>query len=94
MAAPVPRDAGLLSAPQSEALFAALRGRLGLLGGDAPAAAAAALDRLEELCRDRRRLAEQERLHRWLHSWLLLHVPLSAALLVLSAAHVVTALYY
>jgi hypothetical protein len=94
LAAPMEREAVLLSAAQSESLFAALRGRLGLLGDHAPATAAAALDRLEELCRDRRRLAEQERLHRWLHSWLLLHIPLSAALLVLGVAHVVTALYY
>ena len=44
--------------------------------------------------RERRRLAEQERLHGWLHGWLLLHIPLSAALLVLGVAHAVTALYY
>jgi hypothetical protein len=56
--------------------------------------ASAALDRLEELVRDRRRLAEQERVWRWLHGWLVLHVPLSAALLVLGVVHVIMSLYY
>jgi hypothetical protein len=36
----------------------------------------------------------QDKLHRWLHGWLLLHVPLSAALLVFAAAHIVTAMWY
>ena len=61
-------------------------------GASAPGVTA--LDELEALCRERRRLAEQERLHGWLHGWLLLHIPLSAALLVLGVAHAVTALYY
>jgi hypothetical protein len=81
----------------SDTLFSALRTRLGLRRGgpaDGPDPVAAALDRLEELCRERRRLAEQDRLHRWLHAWLLVHVPLSAALLVLGVVHAVTALYY
>jgi hypothetical protein len=74
---------------RAETLFSALRRRVGSRGGDA---AATALDRLEELCRDRRRLAEQEHMYRWLHAWLLLHVPLSAALLVLGVVHAVLAL--
>jgi hypothetical protein len=49
---------------------------------------------LEDLCEERRQLAEQERLHQWLHAWLLCHIPLSAVLLVLGVAHVVSALYY
>src|SRR5262249_39051968 len=49
---------------------------------------------LQELCARRRQLAEQSRLYRWLHLWLLLHVPLSVALLVLGVAHVVMSLYY
>ena len=52
------------------------------------------MDKLATLCEERRVLAEQERIHFWLHSWLILHVPLSVALLVLGVAHVVTALYY
>ncbi len=56
--------------------------------------AAAWLDALEELCVQRGRLRVQERVHRWLHGWLLLHVPLSAALLILTIAHIVMSLYY
>jgi hypothetical protein len=89
LAAPAPRRSPLLSDLRSETFFSALRRRLGSRGGDA---SANALDRLEELCRDRRRLAEQEHMYRWLHGWLLLHVPLSAALLVLGTVHAVVAL--
>ncbi|GIW81133.1 MAG: hypothetical protein KatS3mg105_2940 [Gemmatales bacterium] len=52
------------------------------------------LAELEQLCEERRLLAEQERLHHWLHGWLLLHIPLSLALLFLGLAHAFTALYY
>jgi hypothetical protein len=52
------------------------------------------VSQMRTLCDERRLLAEQERLHGWLHGWLLVHVPLSVALLVLSIAHVVMALYY
>jgi len=34
------------------------------------------------------------RLHRWLHGWLLLHIPLSLALILLGAVHAVMALRY
>lgn len=53
-----------------------------------------ALVELEALCDKRRQLAEQERLHHWLHAWLLMHVPLSLMLLFLGLLHVVTALYF
>lgn len=52
------------------------------------------LNRLKTICDERRLLAEQERLHGWLHGWLLVHVPLSVALLVLGAVHAVASLYY
>jgi len=94
LTAPVPRRAKLLSDIRSDALFTVLRARLGLRATDSTGPAALALDQLEDLCRERRRLTEQERIHRWLHAWLLLHIPLSAALLVLGVAHAVTALYY
>ena len=41
-----------------------------------------------------RRLAEQERFYRWLHGWLLVHVPLSMTLLLLSLVHAVISLRY
>jgi len=53
-----------------------------------------ALAQLETLCTERRLLAEEERLHRWLHAWLLVHVPLSFVLLLLGAAHAFFAIYY
>jgi hypothetical protein len=52
------------------------------------------LNELIDLCRERRQLRQQERLHWWLHAWLTLHIPLSVAVLVLGVAHVVTALYF
>ena len=52
------------------------------------------LSDLEAICEERRQLALQSRLHLWLHCWLLLHAPLSMALLLLAAAHAVIALRY
>jgi hypothetical protein len=52
------------------------------------------LARLEEYCNERRRLARQESLHRLLHGWLYVHVPLSAALMVMMITHAVMTLYY
>ncbi|HKY33549.1 MAG TPA: hypothetical protein VJV23_13540 [Candidatus Polarisedimenticolia bacterium] len=49
---------------------------------------------LAQIGEERRQLAVQERLHRWLHGWLFVHVPLSWALLVLTAAHAVMTLSY
>ena len=94
LAAPAPRRSRLMSDLWTETHVSALRRRLGLRSSGTADDASAALDRLEELCRDRRRLAEQERMWRWLHGWLLLHVPLSAALLILGVVHVVMSLYY
>lgn len=52
------------------------------------------LDRLQALCDEARQLAVQRRLHGWLHHWLFVHAPLSLALLVLAAVHIVFALRY
>ena len=49
---------------------------------------------LEATCDERRQLRDQKRLHHWLHGWLLLHIPLSLALLLLGTAHAVIALRY
>jgi hypothetical protein len=49
---------------------------------------------LEDLCGRRRQIAIQERLHHWLHAWLLIHIPLSLALLVLGLTHIVMSLYW
>jgi hypothetical protein len=76
----------LRSAARSAGLFADLAAR-------APAAAGT-VRRLEELCADRRQYDAQVRVHWWLHNWQLVHLPLSVALCVVLAAHVVTALKY
>jgi hypothetical protein len=49
---------------------------------------------LEEICEERRQLLVQRRLHLWMHTWLLIHVPLSFAFLVLTAVHAVLSLRY
>jgi hypothetical protein len=49
---------------------------------------------LERICDEVRQLHLQRRLHRWLHGWLFIHVPLSMALLVLTIAHVIVSLRY
>ncbi|HVR83571.1 MAG TPA: hypothetical protein VMU54_04620 [Planctomycetota bacterium] len=53
-----------------------------------------ALKDLEGICEERRQLATQERLHHWLHGWLLVHIPLSYALLLLSFVHGVVSVRY
>jgi hypothetical protein len=52
------------------------------------------LQELEAICDERRQLAEQKRLHHWLHGWLLVHVPLSMALLLLALVHAVMSIRY
>jgi hypothetical protein len=52
------------------------------------------LDELERVCREMRQKSRQVRLHRLLHDWLLVHIPLSTALLALTPVHIVAALYY
>lgn len=49
---------------------------------------------LEIVCEERRQLLTQKKLHAWLHGWLLIHVPLSYALLLLGVAHAVGSLRY
>jgi hypothetical protein len=51
-----------------------------------------ALEHLENSCDQRRQFERQRTLHRWLHGWLLVHIPATLVLLVLFVAHVVMAL--
>ena len=83
-----PRSSPLLNPLQAEARFGKLRQLAGMDEWDEQ------LRQLATLCEERRLWRDQERLHFWLHAWLLLHVPLSVALLVLGIAHVVCSLYY
>lgn len=52
------------------------------------------LDDLENICEEKRQLDKQGRLHKILHGWLLVHIPLSYALLLLGAVHAVVALKF
>jgi hypothetical protein len=53
-----------------------------------------ATKRLEQMCEEERQLRRQSMLHHWLHGWLLMHVPLSFALLLLGCVHAIVALRY
>ncbi len=53
-----------------------------------------AIDALKDICDQRRQLAAQKQLHFRLHWWLLVHVPLTAVLLVLLAMHAWLAFIY
>lgn len=52
------------------------------------------LNRLQTMCDERRQLGRQARLHFWLHVWLLVHIPITVALLILGVAHAVMSVYY
>jgi len=84
---PKSRGRRLADKAQASSVFASLRTLL-------PAAAHNTLSDLEEICDEARQLLRQERLHRLLHGWLLLHIPLSLALILLGTVHAVMALRY
>jgi len=84
----VPSGTHSLADPiMSAARFAALRSAL------SPALEPAIAD-LESLCEEERQLLRQERLHRLLHGWLIVHVPLSFALMALAIVHIFMALRF
>lgn len=77
----------LASAQRSAAAFIPIRTLV-------PPAVHEALKDLEIICEERRQLATQEKLHRWLHGWLIVHIPLSYSLLLLSLVHAIAAVRY
>jgi hypothetical protein len=79
------RGRRLADEARAATVFAGLRTLL-------PTAVHDVLTDLENICDEARQLLRQERLHRWLHGWLLLHIPLSLALILLGAVHAVMAL--
>jgi hypothetical protein len=85
---PYRRSFALAAPAGAQVLVATVRGVSRADGVQAPAS------ELGELCEVRRQLGEQQRLHRWLHGWLLIHVPLSWVLLVLVLVHALWSLYY
>jgi len=72
---------------QAEALFAALKNRLSK-------EAHPVVDRLADLCEQRRQFDLESRLHLWLHTWLVAHVAFSVGLTILMVVHAVLALKY
>src|SRR5262249_24835523 len=59
-----------------------------------PAGLHETINNLEQLCEEERQLRRQVTFDYWLHGWLMLHVPLSLALLLLGFAHAIMALHY
>ena len=84
---PKQRGTRLADADRAPSAFSGLRTLM-------PAAAHGTLEDLEDICDEARQLMRQEQLHRWLHGWLLVHIPISLALIVLGAVHAVMALRY
>lgn len=52
------------------------------------------VDDLEDICEEKRDLDRQSRMHHFLHGWLLAHIPLSIALVIMGGIHAVMALRY
>ena len=81
------REMNLGRAPQAQKMFQQFRVLL-------PPELHSNLDDLENICEEKRQLDQQSRLHKILHGWLLVHIPLSYALLLLGAVHAVVALKF
>ena len=84
---PGARGSALGDAAQARSAFAQLRTLV-------PASLHTTIEDLEGICEEERQLTLQSHLHLWLHGWLLLHIPLSLALILLGAVHAVMALRY
>jgi len=82
---PKKRGQRLADGARAASVFANLRTVL-------PVAAQGTVADLEDICDEARQLLQQERMHRSMHAWLLLHIPLSLALILLGAVHAVMAL--
>jgi hypothetical protein len=81
------RGTSLSNSAQARTMFQQLRVLL-------PQNLHSSVDDLENICEEKRQLDRQSRLHRILHGWLLVHIPLSYALLLLGAVHAVMALKF
>jgi hypothetical protein len=84
-----PRQLGLRlgDADKAHGAFSGLRTLM-------PQAAQSTVQDLEDICDEARQLVRQERLHHLLHGWLLVHIPISLALILLGAVHAVMAFRY
>lgn len=61
---------------------------------ETPLALHDAINDLQSITDERRQLNRQRQIHYWLHGWLWVHIPLSAALLILTVVHIFVALAY
>jgi hypothetical protein len=84
---PSASNSRLRDAAKARVAFAQLRTLL-------PASMHTTIEDLEGICEEERQLTRQSQLHLWLHGWLLLHIPLSLALIVLGAVHALMALRF
>jgi len=84
---PKMRGSRLSDADRAHGAFAGLQTLM-------PEAAQATVHDLEDICDEARQLVRQEQLHHLLHGWLLVHIPISLALILLGAVHAVMALRY
>lgn len=82
-----PRGMALAEPLRAKGMFQQLRILL-------PSALHSTTDNLETICEEKRQLDLQRRYHLVLHGWLLVHIPLSYAVLLLGAVHAVMALRY
>jgi len=81
------RTMAVSDAAGASAYFTGLRNTLDPAASDV-------VDLLEDYCDQRRQFERQLRLHRWLHGWLLVHLPLSIILIVLMFVHAYLALKF
>ena len=80
-------DGDFATPTTSTAVFDSLRRML-------PKPIHAVLEDLESICEEERQLSRQRKIYHLLHGWLLVHVPVSIALLVLGGIHAIVALRY
>jgi hypothetical protein len=80
-------DGDFATPTKSTAVFDSLRSML-------PKPVHAVLEDLESICEEERQLSRQRKIYHLLHGWLLVHVPVSIALLVLGGIHAIVALRY
>jgi len=81
------RGSALGDAAQARSAFSQLRTLV-------PAPLHTTIEDLEGICEEERQITLQSQLHMWLHGWLLVHIPLSLALILLGAVHAVMALRF
>ncbi|MFP6765314.1 MAG: hypothetical protein VB858_16920, partial [Planctomycetaceae bacterium] len=80
-----PREGRFSSRRESNRAFSQMRSTL-------PVELHDSLSALQARSDEHRQFAEQERIHHWLHYWLILHIPFSMVLYVLMVVHILMAL--